>query len=300
MVLPELKTLNAEKAMFLKQGHRASDPSYLLPGDDSLFDFKSHPGSNNYGGMLDGRPQVGILPTGNIQVTQEMLDRSNAIVQDAFLVTLYNELFDPKSRGRQLTAREVVEATNARGIFLSPLGRQFTEYLGPMHDRELDILSYLKLLPPVPPALKEAQGEVDLVYEYTGPLGRMFSGHEIAGFMRTVDIAERVAQVSGDSSVFDHFEFDLALPDVAEEQFVRPSWMASPQSLAAKRKARAQAVAEANRVKSLPGEAAMAKARAIGQKAAAGQNIGGVLSGTPQGGMPLMPGQSEPGGRAFG
>jgi hypothetical protein len=299
MVLPELKTLNAEKGMFLKQGHRAGDPSYLLPGDDSLFDFKSHPGSYNYGGVnSDGRPLVHVLPTGEIQVTKEMLDESRSIVNDAFLVTLYNDLFDPKKSG-ELSARAVIEATNARGIFLSPLGRQFTEYLGPMHDRELDILSYLKLLPPAPPALKEARGQFRLQYEYTGPLGRMFAGHEIAGFMRTLDIAERVAKVSGDDAIMDHFEFDQATPDIAQEQFVRPSWMSTPARLAQKRKDRARAQAEENRVKSLPGEAAMAKARAISDKAGAGQNIGGVLSGTPEGGMPMMPGQNAPGGRAF-
>ena len=69
--------------------------------------------------------------------------------------------------------------------------------------------------------------------------------------------------------------------------------------MAQKRKGRAAAQAEANRVKSLPGEAAIMKAKAISDKAGAGMNIGGVLSGTPEGGMPMMPGQSSPGGRPF-
>ncbi len=47
-------------------------------------------------------------------------------------------------------------------------------------------------------------------------------------------------------------------------------------------------------------EAAIAKAQAISAKAATGGNTGGTLSGTPEGGMPMLPGQSSPGGRAFG
>ena len=67
--------------------------------------------------------------------------------------------------------------------------------------------------------------------------------------------------------------------------------MSTPQEVAAQERSAAQAAAEDRRVKSLPGEAAMAKARAISDKAQAGMNVGGVLSGTPEGGMPMMPGQ---------
>jgi hypothetical protein len=41
----------------------------------------------------------------------------------------------------------------------------------------------------------------------------------------------------------------------------------------------------------MPGRAAIMKAQAINTKAQTGGNIGGTLSGTPQGGMPMMPGQ---------
>jgi hypothetical protein len=44
MVLPALKTLNAQKHVFLKQGHRAADP-VLLTGDDGVVDAFSRPGA---------------------------------------------------------------------------------------------------------------------------------------------------------------------------------------------------------------------------------------------------------------
>ena len=76
--------------------------------------------------------------------------------------------------------------------------------------------------------------------------------------------------------------------------------MSTAKEIAAQEAAAAAAAKEEARVKSLPGEAAIAKAQAISAKAATGGNTGGTLSGTPEGGMPMMPGQNAPGGRAFG
>lgn len=297
---PALKTLNAEKGIFLTQGHRASDPTILLAGDDSL-DFKNYPGSVNYG-FLDeqGHRLADILPAGNIAITEKMMAMEQKQVDSAFLLHLFPVLFRNMVEGvqRQRSAREVVEDLVDRALFLAPtLGRQFSDYLGPMIDREIDILSYQRKFPPMPPELKEAKGQYKAVF--ASPLALSLRLQPIAGFMRTVDIANAVAQASGSNEVMDIFEFDMAMPDIAEDQFVPPQWMATDKRIAQKRQGRAKAAAEDRRVKSLPGEAAMAKAEAIKAKASAGQNIGGTLSGTPEGGMPMLPGQNAPGGRAF-
>lgn len=297
MVLPELKTLNSEKAMFLRQGHKAAEPAYLL-ADDGLIDLKTSPNAFNYGGLgASGERLVQLLETGQIQVTQEMMAASDKAVQDAFLVSLFPLLSD--DRNPQRTAREVIEEANHRGIFLAPtLGGQYGDYVGPMIDRELDILNYLRLLPKPPPALKEAKGEYQLVY--CSPLAKAMKGQEIAGYMRTVEMAKDVVQVTGDQSIMDIFDFEMALPEIAMEQFVPARWMAADQKIAAKRKQRAQAQERDAQVKELPGKAAIMKAQAISDKAQAGQNTGGTLSGAPIGQMPMMPGQSQPGGRSFG
>lgn len=288
-VLPDLKTLNSEKGVFLTQGHRAGDPAYLL-ADDGLTDFKPYPKALNYGGIgEDGQKMVDVVPTGNIQITKEMMDESAKYVNDAFLVTLFPLLFDDK--GGQKSAREVIEAANEKGIFLAPtLGRQYGEYLGTLIDRELDVLEYQNLLPKMPPILKEAKGEWHHEYCYTSPLARAMANQSIAGYMRTVEMGQQIVNVTGDNSVMDRFDFDAAIPSIAEEQFVPPNWMASDQQVAQKRKARADAQERENQVKELPGKAAIMKAQAISDKAGAGQNIGGTLSGTPTSGMPQVPG----------
>ena len=297
MVLPELKTLNALKGMYLKQGHRAVEPTWVI-GDDGLVDFKAHPGSFNYGGFsADGKLLVASLPVGNIQAAQDMLDASGKIINDAFLTTLFPLLFDEK--GAQKSAREVIEMANEKGIFLAPtLGRQYGEYLGTMIDRELDLLSYMGLLPTPPRSVQEARGDYKIVY--TSPLARALSGQAISGYMRTVQMANEVVQVTGDPALMDIFDFDKAFPAIACEQFVPPEWMADPQKIAMKAKNRAAAAKADQDTKSLPGRAAIMKAQAITAKAQTGGNTGGTLSGTPQGGMPMMPGQTQPGGSPFG
>src|SRR6267378_6632898 len=89
-VLPALKTLNAEKRTYLKVGHRAADP-VLLTTDDGIIDGASiSPGAVNKGGMsLDGKPLVGILPAGDPRISEEMMGMEKALIEDAFLVNLF-------------------------------------------------------------------------------------------------------------------------------------------------------------------------------------------------------------------
>jgi hypothetical protein len=277
MVLPAIKTLNAEKRTFLKQGHRASDP-VLLTADDGLMDFSMKPGAMNKGGMnSDGKPLVGILPTGNIQLTKEMMEEERNLINDAFLVTLFQIL----TENPQMSATEVIERTNEKGILIAPtVGRQQSEYLGPLIDRELNLAAELKLLPPPPPIILEARGDYHV--NYTSPLARAARAQEAAGFMRTVQTASEVAQATGDASIMDVFDFDTAMPDIAYIQAVPESWMSDPKAIQQKRQARAQQAQAQQQIQAAPAAAALMKAHAVSAKAgvppqqgAPGQGQGG-------------------------
>jgi hypothetical protein len=270
MVLPTLKTLNAQKRVFLKQGHRAADP-VLLTSDDGIVDFSMVPGALNKGGMnAQGKPMVGILPTGNIQINKEMMDEERALINDAFLVTLFQIL----TESPQMTATEVIERTNEKGILIAPtMGRQQSEYLGVIIPRELDVLSSLGLLPPMPPRLREAKGEYTVVY--TSPLSRAMRSQEAAGFMRTLESVKELVNITGDQSLLDPFEFDTAVPGIAEIQAVPESWMASGQSIAQKRHNRAQQQAIQQKIQAMPAQAAMIKAQAVASKGAPPQGQAG-------------------------
>jgi hypothetical protein len=176
MVLPALKTLNAQKKTLLKQGHRAADP-VLLTADDGLVDVSLKPGALNKGGVSsDGKPLVQASCPPARSRSREMMQEERELINDAFLVTLFQIL----TESPQMTATEVIERTNEKGILLAPtVGRQQSEYLGPMIDRELSLLAEMRLLEPMPPAIREARGEYHV--NYTSPLARAQRAQEVAG-----------------------------------------------------------------------------------------------------------------------
>jgi hypothetical protein len=273
MVLPALKTLNAQKSVFLKQAHRAADP-VLLGADDGLTNMDLKPGAYNAGGVTsDGKKLVHILESGNIQIAKEMMAEERGLIDDMFLVTLFKVL----SEHPNMTATQVIELVNEKGILVAPtLGRQETEYLGPMIEREVDVLNSLGLLPPMPPRLKEADGEYQVVY--TSPLAQSQRAQQAAGFMRVVETSKEVVNITGDPSYLDWADFDTALPEIATQiQNVPERWMASPEKIAATRKGRAQAQAQRSQIEALPALAAMKKADVAAAKA----GVGVPPAGTP-------------------
>jgi hypothetical protein len=280
-VLPALKTLNAQKRDFLKAGHRAADP-VLLSHDDGMLNLSLRPGALNKGGMSpDGKPLVGVLPVGQIQVSLEMMQEEQKLINDVFLVSLFQIMTEKND----MTATEVIERVNEKGILIAPtVGRQQSEYLGPMIDRELDVLSSLGALDPMPPRLKEAGGNYNVVY--TSPLAKAMRAGEAAGFMRTVEGVKELVNITGDQSLLDPFSFDRAIPEIADIQAVPITWMATQTEINQKRKGRAQAAAAQQKIQAAPAAAAIMKAQAASQKAGIAPAARNLAPG---------PGQAQPG-----
>jgi hypothetical protein len=116
-------------------------------------------------------------------------------------------------------------------------------------------------------------------------------GQEVAGFMQLIEMATNIAN-AGHPEVWDGIApaFKRSFPAIAERRMVPVRWLATDEEIQASAKARADAQERDNQVKELPGKAAIMKAEAISHTAQTGGNIGGTLSGTPQGGMPQVPG----------
>lgn len=262
-VLPAIKTLNEMKKTLLKQGHRTVDP-VLLAHDDGILDgFSLRPGAINSGGVTaDGRPLVHALPVGRVDVGKEMMDDERASVNDAFLISLFQILVETPT----MTATEVMERTKEKSFLLAPtVGRQQSEYLGPLIDRELDVLSRQKLLPPMPQALIEAKGEYHL--EYDSPLSRSQRSEEAVGLMRTLDYATSVINVTQDPSIIDFIDFDQAMPAVAEIQGMPLRWTKSVDQISQIRQMRQKQRDMQTQIQAAPGAAALTKANAIATKA---------------------------------
>lgn len=235
-VLPAIKTLDEEKKTILKQGHRTVDP-VLLTHDDGVVDALSlRPGAVISGGVNDqGRPLVQPLPVGDIRVGQEMMEDERKLINDEFLVTLFQILTETPT----MTATEVLERTREKGILLAPtVGRQQSEYLGRLINRELDVLSRQGLIPEPPPELLEAGGEFTVIYD--SPMSRAQRAEEASGLLRSIESVASVVQLTQDPSPFDWYDWDTIVPELSDIQAVPAHWMRGPADVAERRNQRNQ------------------------------------------------------------
>ncbi|MES2348480.1 MAG: portal protein [Pseudomonadota bacterium] len=264
-VLPNIKVLNEQKRTLLKVGHRAVDPVLLAHDDGVLDTFSNRPGAMNYGGVsADGRALIHAMPVGDPRIAKDMMQDERLIIKDAFYVTLFEILVEDR---RIMTATEVLERTREKGVLLAPaMGRQQTESLGPMVDREIDLLNQQGLLPPMPPMVAMAVGEYKT--EYDSPLSKMMRAEEATGFLRTAEFALKIANETQDPSALDWLNIDEAMPEIADINASPIRWISTPEQVAAKRKGRDDARATQQLIDAAPAAAGMVKAMGAAPSAA--------------------------------
>lgn len=220
--LAAMGSASAMKKTNLRQGQKAADP-VLLAHDDGVMNggVDLRPGAINYGGVdKQGRRMIMALETGNFQVSRDLLTDERRDVNDSFFVNLFQILIETP----EMTATEVVERTAEKSALLAPtMGRLQSELLGPMIEREIDVLDEMGLLPELPPELREAQGEYQVVY--TSPMAKGMYAEEVSGFMRAVEMAMNVANATQNPEYLDHFNFNTAIPEISNFMAVPARWM---------------------------------------------------------------------------
>lgn len=255
MALPTIRSLNEMKKTVLKQGHRSVDPVLLAHDDGVVDNFSLRPGAINAGGVnADGRPLVHALPVGNLAIGDKLMENEKMVINDFFLVTLFQILVETP----QMTATEVVERAREKGALLSPtMGRQQSESLGPMIERELDVARELRLLPPMPQRLLDAKG--DYTVQYDSPLSRMARAEEAAGFMRSLETALRFVEVTQDPAPLDYFNMDEIMPETMDIHAMPVRWRNSLETVKQIRAGRAQQAQQQQLLAAAPAGAAMLK-----------------------------------------
>jgi hypothetical protein len=215
--LADIKSLQEMEKTMLRMAHRMVDPPLILAEEGALNAFSVRPNALNYGYLReDGTPLVQPLQTGgNLPIGIEMSDQKRKAVNDSFLVTLFQILVESP---RVMTATEVLQRAQEKGALLGPtMGRQQSEFLGPIIDRELDLLSAGGDLPVPPPQLMDyIMGGGEILPKYTGPLARLMKAEEAAGILRTIEAILPVAQASGDMTVLRRINADQAVKVIAE------------------------------------------------------------------------------------
>ena len=261
-VLPAIKTLNEQKKTVLKQGHREVDPVLLAYDDGKLANASLKAGRMVAGGMSkDGRPLIGRLPGGNLAVGDKMMDMEKSLINDAFLLNLFQILLETP----QMTATEVLERAREKGMLLAPTaGRIQAEFLGPMIEREIDLLARQGLMPKMPSILVDASVEYKI--EYDNPMSRMARAERAAGFMRALGHAAEYAKMTGDVEPLDFFNFDRAMPEILDIHGAPIAWTRSLEEVMGRRQGRAEQAETQQMIEALPAAAGLMKA-APGQPA---------------------------------
>jgi|3_EtaG_2_1085321.scaffolds.fasta_scaffold00153_40 hypothetical protein len=203
LVLPEIKMINEMSKTVIKAGQKVVDPPLIIADDGVILPVDLTPGGATFA-RLDGRGQAPIQPLltgGRVDIGLEMMDQRRRVINDAFLVTLFQILVETP----QMTATEVLQRAQEKGALLAPtVGRQQSETLGPLVEREIAILARQGILPPPPPLLEEAEGEFEI--EYVSPLSRALKAEEGVGILRTLEMVQPIAAV--DPGVMDNFDTD--------------------------------------------------------------------------------------------
>lgn len=235
MVLPEIKMLNEMRKAMLRAGQKAVDPPLLLPEDGLMRAFDLRAGALNYGGLDDqGNQLVKPLMNGaRVDIGDELIEQSRTVINDAFLVTLFQILVETP----QMTATEAMLRAQEKGQLLAPtMGRVQGELIGPTIERELDILAAAGQLPPMPDELREAGGLVDI--DYVSPLNRLQKSEDAVGILRTLESLAPMAQI--DPTVADIIDPEECVRIMAEVNGMPSKGLRSPKRVAALREGRAE------------------------------------------------------------
>ena len=210
-ILPDIKMINEMSKTVIRAGQKAVDPPLIIADDGVILPVNSKPGAATFARM-DGRNQAPIQPlyTGaRVDIGLEMMEQRRKMINDAFLVSLFQILVESP----QMTATEVLHRAQEKGALLAPtVGRQQSETIGPLIEREFAILAEQGFIPPPPPVMEEAGGEYEV--EYVSPLTQAMRAPEGVGILRTLESVQAIAAV--DPSVMDNFNTDEITRSLAE------------------------------------------------------------------------------------
>jgi hypothetical protein len=243
-------TASAMKKTMIKQGQKAVDP-VILTHDDGVMNggVDQRPGAVNPGGLdKQGRKLIDVLPTGNFNVGEKLIQDEREDINDSFFVTLFQILMETP----EMTAAEVYERVAERASLIAPTMNAIQdEMLAPQTMREIDILQEMGLVADgpkgrglqMPPELIEAKGEYDIVY--TSPMAKAMYAEEVSGFMRSVEMSLKLAEATQDPSHLDHYDFDTAIPEMSDYMNTPARWMNDEAKKRAKQEERNKRMQEA-------------------------------------------------------
>ena len=236
LALPTIRVVNRQERSQLRAIEKQVDPA-ILAHDDGWVGagrdgISMDPGTIVYGGMsADGRRLYDPLQTGaRTDLNFQDMEYKRNQIKAAFLV----DQFNLNNETKRMTAFEVTARMREQGDILGPIiGRLETEFLGPLIDRELELLADMGKLPPPP------QGAEDYEIRFQSPLTRLQMSEELVGIEQTKQMALELSQF--DPNVADIIDAEAMLRMTARGTGAPNATIRSPEEVAEIQAAKAQA-----------------------------------------------------------
>jgi len=266
IVLPDIKMVNEQAKEQIIATHLKNRPPLLAARDGLLRKVMMKPGALTRGGITkEGKQLVQPMDLGiDLQAGEVGVERRLRTIDDAFLVNLMRALTEHPN----MTATQALMLAQERGVVMGPtMGRQQSESVGPMVNRELSILLRNGHLPEMPQELIDAEGDYEI--EYDSPINRAQRSEEGLAISRTMEQVIPLAQF--DASVVDNFDLDQIARLTTEINGAPTKILRDLQDVEARREARNQQQQAAQLAEAAPGVARAAKDAASAQQIAAGE-----------------------------
>ena len=162
--LADIKMLNEMSKTDIRAVHKLVDPPILLHDDGILgggaTTIRMQPGGLNPGreSQRSGDDSA-VRHRCRVDINEKKMDQRRTAIDDAFLVTLFQILVETPHDGYR-----GADPGAGEGHALTPtMGRQQSEALGPQIERELDLLMFHRILPPMPPRTGGGRGDYEIV-----------------------------------------------------------------------------------------------------------------------------------------
>lgn len=150
--------------------------------------------------------------------------RIEKLIDHAFFRDLLSITKDMKSH---VTDGQLYERTQEKGILLSPLSRQETEWFSPMLEREIDLMAQMGDFDDMPHEVREAGGARTVKYD--NPLNRARRAEQASGYFRAFNTIGALAQAAPQAMdmFFREYPLEKVIPGIGEIEAIPASWAAT-------------------------------------------------------------------------
>lgn len=195
-------------------------------------------------GALDARGNPMVKPlfeVGDMTGALEIQKMVHTAIDRGFFRHL---LFTTQDLKSHVTDSQLYERTQEKGVLLSPLSRQETEWFTPMLDREADLMGQMGEFDDMPGEVREANGARGVNYD--NPLNRALRAEQAGGYFRTLDKVVAVAQYRPEAldDFFREYPLAKVLPALGDIEAIPASWRATDAEKRAFDEERARAKAQ--------------------------------------------------------